>query len=322
VARQATARAYANIALCKYWGKRGADNGPATPSISIALEQLATITTVSRISRPVDQVILNNQPPGRADRARIVSYLNRWRAAGLLHGQVRVETDNRFPTASGLASSASGYAALAAALNALADKPLAAAELSRWARRGSGSAARSIPGGLACLAAGANPAAELLAPAEDVPWGMVLAVVDAPPKDTSSRTGMEASRDNSPYYRAWLQTAAYHYRALRSALDRWDLPAAGPVIEANALAMHACMLATTPPLIYWAPATLGLLQALPRWRKSGLQAYATIDAGPHVALVCPLADLARVAALAAKLPGVTKAILSAPGGPAVVLDSQ
>ena len=320
--QQATAQAHANIALCKYWGKRGRDNGPATPSISLALEQLTTTTTVSRINRPIDQVILNNKPVSRTDRARVISYLNRWRKAGLLDGNVRIDTDNQFPTASGLASSASGYAALATALNALAGGPLNEEDLSRWARRGSGSAARSIPGGLAGLDAGANPAAELLAPAQDVPWGMVFALVDAPPKTTSSRLGMELSRETSPYYRPWLNTAVFHYRTMLPALDAWDLTAAGPIIEANALAMHACMLATCPPLVYWAPATITLLKALPRWRARGIEAYATIDAGPHVALLCPHGQLKRVASLARRIPGVYQALASLPGGPAVVLETQ
>jgi diphosphomevalonate decarboxylase len=314
----ATARAYANIALCKYWGKRGSDNGPATPSISLALERLATHTTVSRINRKADQVILNGKPAGQADRARVVNYLNHWRAAGLLTGSVRIETENRFPTASGLASSASGYAALATALSVLAEHPLDAAELSRWARRGSGSAARSIPGGLACLEAGTNPAAQLLAPAEDVPWGMVLALVDAPPKGTSSRLGMPHTAETSPYYRAWLKTAAQHYDELRAALRAWDLATAGPLIEANALAMHACMLAAVPPLIYWAPATIAVLRELPRWRARGLHVYATIDAGPHLALVGRREDLRRITALARRVNGVIEAIPSNPGGPAVV----
>ncbi len=320
--RQATARAYANIALCKYWGKRGQDNGPATPSISLALEQLATTTSVTRSTRAADQVLLNGQAVGSADRARLVSYLNRWRQAGLLQGKVRVETANQFPTASGLASSASGFAALATALNALAETPLGPADLSRWARRGSGSAARSIPGGLARLDAGANPAAELIAPAEDVPWGMVLVLVDAPPKDVSSRRGMELSRATSPYYRAWLQAAAYHYRALFPALCAWDLATAGPLIEANALAMHACMLATVPPLVYWAPATIAVLQALPRWRARGQQVFATIDAGPHLGLIAPREDLNRLAGQARRISGVVQAIPSNPGGAAVVLDRQ
>jgi diphosphomevalonate decarboxylase len=322
VVTQASARAYANIALCKYWGKRGNDNGPATPSISLALEQLATYTTVTRSRRTADQVRLNGKPATSDARARVVNYLDRWRNAGLLVGQVRVETENRFPTASGLASSASGFAALATALNALAGGPLDAAELSCWARCGSGSAARSIPGGLASLAAGVNPAAELLTPAADVPWGMVLAIVDAPPKDTSSRLGMAQTASTSPYYRAWLKTAAQHYHELRAALVDWDLATAGPLIEANALAMHACMLASVPPLMYWAPATIAVLHALPRWRQRDLPVYATIDAGPHLALLGRREDLKRIAALVGRINGVRQAIPSNPGGAAVVLTRQ
>lgn len=319
--KQATARAFANIALCKYWGKRGNDNGPDTPSISLALQRLETTTTVRLRSSGRDVIKLNGKRPSRAVRQRLVEYLDRWREAGLLASGVRIESGNRFPTAAGLASSASGYAALATALAAVSSNGLSEDEISRWARRGSGSAARSVTGGMSELDAGSNPAAQLITPARDVPWGMVLAIVDAPAKQVSSREGMRLSQDTSPYYRKWVLTDRFHYRQIYRAIQRWDLTAAGGAVEANALAMHACMLATSPPLLYWAPGTLALLQAVRHWRKSGLEVYATIDAGPHVALLCALADLQRVAARARRVAGVVQALPSMPGGAAAIIDT-
>jgi len=317
-----TARACANIALCKYWGKRGPGNAPATPSIGLALDALFTETTVSRHARG-DQVQLNGKPLRGDARERILDYVQLWRDRGLLQGNFRIESRNSFPTAAGLASSSSGYAALATALDRLTGQQTCMRGLTRMARQGSGSAARSIYGGLTALAATADPAAQWLAPADEVPWGMVIAVVEAPVKETGSRAGMEQSRLTSPYYEQWLTTCRSDYRKMRAALRKWDLAATGELMEANTLAMHACMLATRPPLVYWSAATLSIFHAVKQWRREGLQAYATTDAGAHIALLCRREELATVAKnvrrLANQSTGIIRVIKCNPGGPAEVI---
>lgn len=317
-----TARAYANIALCKYWGKCGTGNAPATPSIGLALDALFTETIVSRRARG-DQVQLNNKPVLGQRRARILDYLQLWRDRGLLQGNFRIESRNSFPTAAGLASSASGFAALATALYRMTGQQTCMRGLTRLARQGSGSAARSIYGGLTALAATADPAAQWLAPADDVPWGMVIAVVKAPAKEIGSRAGMEQSRLTSPYYEQWLKTCRSDYRKMRGALKTWDLTTTGELMEANMLAMHACMLTTRPPLVYWSAATLSIFDAVKQWRRKGLQAYATTDAGAHVALLCRREDLAAVAKQVRTLTrqgvGVADVIKANPGESATVI---
>jgi diphosphomevalonate decarboxylase len=320
---QVTARACANIALCKYWGKHGPGNAPATPSISLALAELVATTTVSRISGSRDQLLLNGQRPAGTTRERLLEYLDLWRRRGLISGCFRIESRNSFPTAAGLASSAAGYAALALALSAFSRSHLAPAEISRLARWGSGSSARSIPGGLAALATGEDPAARRLADAADVPWGMVVALVNARKKQVSSREGMELSRRTSKFFEEWTRVGRQHYREMRRALRSWDLAHAGELMEANTLAMHACMLTTRPPLLYWRPATLELLQQARDWRRAGLPVYATTDAGANVALLCQRSDLARVAQRIKRLKSAGTAIAdmitSQPGGPARIV---
>ena len=336
----AVARAHANIALIKYWGKysdrQGEHQAPATPSIALALAELTTTTSVTRSGGSADVIRLDGSAARGKERARITDYLQLWRELGLIEGGFRVESASNFDRASGMASSASGFAALAMALSAFVEGGLSTQRLSRLARLGSGSAARSITGGLSALPAGRDPAARLLVPAERVPWGMLICQVEAPRKKTGSRDGMRHARETSPYYAAWLAQCQHDYDSLLAMLrltpgssrksgqprPRFNLNQVGPLIEANCLAMHACMQAARPALLYWQPATLALMQACARWREHGHSVYFTIDAGAQVFLLCERAALLAVVRLARRVPGVVRAIPSLPGGPARIIDAQ
>jgi diphosphomevalonate decarboxylase len=345
-----TARSHSNIALCKYWGKLDLPraegeawvdwrlrkiNTPATPSISLSLAALTTETTVARLPDDAaqDEVLLDGAPADKGTHSRLSVYLNLWRAAGVVEGRFSIDSRNNFPTASGLASSASGYAALAKALSGFAAEPLSSMDLSRWARRGSGSAARSIYGGVSALPVGSDAAAYLAVPAEEAPFAMVVCIVAAPPKDVSSRDGMSRSAATSPFYKAWLKQSARDYDQIIESLWRgtrtseiepedllWRI---GSVAERNCLAMHAVMQTSVPPLLYWAPGTLAAMHAVRAWRdEGGPHAYFTIDAGPHVELLCLRADAEEIARRAADVPGVAQVIASAPGGPAEIISAE
>jgi len=315
------ARAYANIALVKYWGKQpGLLNSPATPSISITLKELKTETVVERIESSDDRYILNNKPVDKASFIRLSEYLNFWRKNKFIEGSFSITSLNSFPTKSGLASSSSGFAALALGLSQYSQSKISIAKLSRLARIGSGSAARSIVGGLAALPNTADPSARLLIPPDKIPWGMVILEVDTTEKEIGSRKGMELSRRFSPFYDAWLDRARKDYRRILKAIQKSDFTQIGEITEANALAMHACMMATRPALLYWVPATINIIQAAKQWRNQGLECYATIDAGPHVALLGKIADLRKIANRARKITGVKSVVVSKPGEGARILE--
>ena len=310
--RSATAVAHANIALIKYWGKR--DEAlllPESASLSIALDKLTTTTTVELESER-DELLLDGKPaaPGELRRARALLD-----AAGI-HVPARIVSRNDFPTGAGLASSASGFAALAVAASAAAAQTRTPRELSALARLGSGSASRSVPGGWAVWD---DDAAEQVFPPDHWDLRFVIAVCAAGPKAVGSRDGMRSSRETSPYHEAWIAQCEQDLPEALRLLRARDLAGLGALSERNALRMHADALAADPPLLYWEPATVGCLHTLRRLREAGVQAWATIDAGPHVVALCEPGGAARVEAALRGVAGVREVLLCRPAGGARVV---
>ena len=309
---KATAVAHANIALVKYWGKR--DDAlvlPQAGSLSVALDRLSTTTTVE-LGAAKDSLLLDGRPAAPAEMARARRVLD---AAGIRE-PASIVSRNDFPTAAGLASSASGFAALAVAACAAAGQKRSPRELSALARIGSGSAARSIPGGWAVWK---DEAAEQVAPPEALPVRLVVAVCARGPKSIGSRDGMKLSRETSPYHAAWVEQCRRDLPEALRLLDARNLPGLGALAERNAFRMHADALAADPPLLYWEPPTIGCLQAIRRLRESGVGAWATIDAGPHVVALCAPDDAVRVERALLAIAGVQEAIVCAPAGAARVI---
>ncbi|WP_331725814.1 diphosphomevalonate decarboxylase (plasmid) [Streptomyces xanthophaeus] len=305
-ASAATAVAHPNIALIKYWGKRDEQLFlPWTSSLSMTLDIFPT-TTLVRLDAEAghDEVTFNGVPATGEAQRRIVAFLDLVRErAGLTHRAV-VDTRNTVPTGAGLASSASGFAALAVAASAAYGLGLDETGLSRLARRGSGSASRSIFGGFAAWNAGTHTAppaeADLSSYAEPVPAAeidpaLVIAVVNAGPKDVSSRTAMRRTVDTSPLFEPWAESSRDDLVEMRAALLRGDLDAVGEIAERNALGMHATMLGARPAVRYLSPASLTVLDSVLQLRRDGISAYATMDAGPNVKVLCHRADAERVA---------------------------
>ena len=318
----ARARACANIALVKYWGKRpGPDNLPATGSLSLTLAALVTETTVAvDPALATDAFDLDGEP---ADATRVTPFLDLVRARAQIATPARVTTRNDFPTASGLASSASGFAALALAATRAAGVTLDDRELSRLARRGSGSAARSIFGGFVRMHAGDRDADAYATPITSAMIDsvrMVIAIVGGgAPKTHGSRDAMEHVTQTSPLYPSWLDTVPRDLATAEAALAANNLRALGELAEANALAMHATAIAARPAIIYWQPATIALLAAVRTLRGNGRAAYATIDAGPHVKVLTTAGDADHVARALAGVEGVTATTISGPGEGAKVI---
>jgi diphosphomevalonate decarboxylase len=324
-ARRAAARALANVALVKYFGKRDAAlNLPAAGSLSVALEPLATVTEVALdAALDRDEVLLDGVPADAAFAARVTAFLDIVRGLAGSRTAARVATRNGFPTGAGLASSASGFAALAlAAVRALGvdlDEPA----LSALARRGSGSAARSIPGGFAvwevgARADGADSFARRIAAPEDLDLRVVVGVSDPGPKPLGSTAAMERTRTTSPYYASWVDAARVDLGDAIAAVEGRDLERLGEIAERSALAMHAAALAARPGIAFWNGATIEALHRIRALRGAGHLAFFTCDAGPQPKALCAPADENAVAAAFADVPGIRSLIRCRPGGGAVL----
>ena len=315
--RQARARAHTNFALVKYWGKRGATlNLPAVGSISVTLAGLSTETSVTfDASLGEDSLELNGAPASADDAQRVSRFLDLVRGKASLADHARVVSKNDFPTGAGLASSASGFAALALAASSAAGLDLNATELSELARRGSGSAARSIFGGFVELARGqrddgSDCVAKELAPAAHWPLKVLVAVVSDAKKETGSTSGMDASRTSSPYYAAWVDTHPHDLAALRSAIADKDFGLLARVTERSCMKMHAVMLATDPALVYWRGASVDCVHAVRELQKKGVPATYTIDAGPQVKVLTTAEHARAVETSIAAVPGVLRVVAS------------
>ncbi|WP_437091084.1 diphosphomevalonate decarboxylase [Streptomyces sp. enrichment culture] len=326
----ATAVAHPNIALIKYWGKRDERLMiPYVDSLSMTLDVFPTTTTVRLDpAARADGVTLDGSPAEGEARRRVVDFLELLRERSGRSEPAVVDTRNSVPTGAGLASSASGFAALALAGAAAYGLDLDRTALSRLARRGSASASRSMFGGFAICHAGrgAGAAADLSSYAEPVPVpdfdpALVIVLVDTGAKAVSSRTAMRRTVETSPLYRAWATSSKADLAELRAALRRGDLDAVGEIAERNALGMHATMLAARPAVRYLSPATVAVLDGVLRLRSDGVSAYATMDAGPNVKVLCHRADAARVAdAVRGAAPGCS--VVTARRGPGARLQTE
>ena len=290
---QAEAYAPANIALCKYWGKRDPVlNLPMNGSVSVSLGPQGTFTRVRTAKR--DALLLNGErlASDRPEFRRLSEYLDLFRGPDV--PGFSVETWNTIPTAAGLASSASGYAALARALDGLFGWGLDLRSLSILARLGSGSAARSLSDGFVEWRRGrradGSDSYAVRWPAEWPDLRIGLLVIEGGPKPVGSREGMRRTVESSPLYAAWPAAARRDLAALRAAVLARDFDLLGRTAEANALAMHATMLAARPAVRYWRPDTVAVLDRVSELRGQGVSVFATLDAGPNVKLLYLAAD--------------------------------
>jgi diphosphomevalonate decarboxylase len=317
--RGAKARARANIALAKYWGKSDdALNLPAVPSVSITLDPLITETTVIfEDALTADSFALDGAPADAGEVARVVALLDEVRAKAGLSARARVESVNYFPTAAGLASSASGFAALAGAASLAAglDEPLEL--LSARARRASASAARSVYGGYVELPAGepgddALTARPLAGPDH---WDLrvVVAVTAVGRKAVGSRRGMGESQETSVYWDAWVRQSRTLTAGIKEAILTRDMERLVPLVEQSFFAMHAVAMTASPSILYWQPASVAALHTVRQLRADGVLVCPTMDAGPHVKAICRAADVPRVQQALESTEGVLRTLVAQPG---------
>ncbi len=325
----ATASAHPNLALVKYWGKRNrALNVPAMGSLSVTLAAFSTRTTVTFLEPgEPDRVVLNGKEADSGTSLRVCRFLDLVREEAGLRASCLVRTANDFPTAVGLASSASAFAALALAACEAAGLTPSPGDLSILARRGSGSAARSVFGGFVEMrtgtrADGLDTVAEVLAPPEHWDLRVVVVITDSRPKTRTSTEGMIHTADTSPYYQAWLDShEADLTQARRAILDR-DIEALGPVVEHSALKMHAAAMAARPGIIYWNGRTLDVIHLVQDLRRQGVPAYFTVDAGPQVKILTLPEHVDRVVREVSAIPGIVRVHQSGVGEGVKVLSKS
>ena len=319
---KATAAALSNIALIKYWGNRDEKlRLPANPSLSMNLAGVETVTTVQfDPALEQDIVLIGGETQSGPARERVVQHLDQIRSRSGLKHRARVESTNNFPSGAGIASSASAFAALTLAGTAAAGISLTERELSALARLGSGSAARSIPGGFVELRTASNGQpdtayAESIAPPDHWDLTDVIAVVSQKQKAVGSTSGHALAR-TSQLQDARVASVPDRLQRLREALMARNFSALADIVELDSNMMHAVMMTSTPPLIYWEPITLAVMRSIRRWRAEGLPVCYTIDAGANVHCLCPADSAAEVGRRLRDNLDVTRILTAAPGGPA------
>jgi diphosphomevalonate decarboxylase len=316
--------AHPNIALAKYWGKcPGGANVPAVPSLSVTLSGMSTTTTVSFDDTLVrDELVINEARMGDRPLARATALLDVVRAeANMTACYARIVSKNDFPTASGLASSASGFAALALAAVRAAGLDWSLSQVSDLARRSSASAARSLFGGFVELdggegANGSVGCARAVAGPDSIDLRVLVCVTAEGAKPISSTSGMRMTQERSPYYDAWLVHARHLFAQIRSSVLAGDFRAVGEGAEKSALAMHACAMAAG--IVYVTGATLAALVEVRAMRADGIDAYATIDAGPHLKCLTTSRSMHDAKERLLRVPGVLRIVETLPGGGACI----
>lgn len=322
----ATAQANPNIAFIKYWGNSDeALRLPANGSLSMNLDGLYTRTTVSfQASLPFDELIINTREITGPALERVTNFLNIIRKLAKLDLRAEVVSENNFPSGAGIASSASAFAALALAASRAVDLKLSERKLSSLARRGSGSACRSVPAGFVEWLVGKDDedsyAVSIAGPAH---WSLVdcIALVSEAHKKTGSTEG-HALAGTSPLQNARLADTPRRLDLCRRAILERDFEAFTAVVELDSDMMHAVMMTSAPALHYWMPASLEVMNAVRSWRSENVAACCTVDAGANVHVLCLKDQSHEISERLRKITGVKDVLIAGVGGPAKLIEGS
>ncbi len=319
-----TAYAHPNIAFIKYWGNRDdALRLPVNGSVSMNLAALRTKTSVTFRDdlKDGDVLTVNGQEVTGASMNRAAKFMDEVRRLSGEERFAEIVSENNFPMGAGIASSASAFAALALAGSAAAGLDLSERDCSRLARMGSGSACRSVPGGFCEWLYGSGDADSVsvsIAPAEHWDLTDLIAVISGEHKKVGSSAG-HGMAATSPYQSARVADAPARIEKCRSAILNKDFAALAEVSERDCLLMHAVMMTSTPPLLYWEPASIALVKGVKAWREEGIPCFCTLDAGPNVHILCPSEAADEIRSRVERVPGVKDILSSGPGGKAALL---
>jgi len=296
-----SSKANANIALIKYWGKRD-ENAflPTKSSLGVTLDKLETVTTVENYAGipplrggipdksggELDRIVIDNKVLSYDEASSVRRLIDIFRIKGdprKAGVALFIDSKNSFPTAAGLASSASGFAALAKSLNKFYNLNLSKKELSALARQGSGSACRSIHDGFVIWHD--TYAKQLFAPSHWPGFRVIVAVLDESRKKISSRLAMKRTVDTSPLYKGWVKNSQARIEPMIEAIRNHNLEKVGKLAEQDCLEMHECIRTSKPTIDYFSPKTKVVIEQVKKIRASGVPCYFTIDAGPNVKII-------------------------------------
>lgn len=325
---KATAKAYSNIALVKYWGKK--EEGlrlPVNSSLAIGLDKIFTVTTVEFDPQlKFDVVEIDGDSFDADETERVTKHLDIIRAQAQIKYKAKVVTKNNFPKGAGAASSASGFAALSIAGVTAAGLKLSQKELSILARQGSGSASRSIPGGFSIWHTG-DTSEESFAESIDAPsdWDLRVLLVfvgDLSQKKVGSTEGMALSQETSPYFDLGVAEARKNLERIKQSINESNWSEFGQVIEDECFRLHTICMTTRPNILYWSSETVAIFQKLLSLREQGIDGFFTVDAGPHVHVVCQAKDVEKIKQELNQLSGIHSIVDCSVGGPAEVIEEH
>ena len=305
---EVTAIAHPNFALIKYWGKANSgQNIPAMSSISLTIDTLISTTKISKKPEIQETIwILNGEH--QPDLGQILPTLDYLSEVGEVGEPCLIKSDNNFPTAAGLASSASGVASIVVAYNRFFDLGLTNKQMTKAAMLGSGSAPRSLLPGIVLLDMENQFDCQTLVEPNQWPLSVIVCITDDQRKTISSRKGMEISRKTSPLYESWLKVNASHIERAKKAINERNLRALGQVSEENCKQMHEVMMASNPSINYMTNKTIDCINAIESIRSSGFDLFHTVDAGPQVKIICKTKDSSLIQKRISSLPGVKQTL--------------
>ena len=312
-------RAHTNIALIKYWGKRNKELFlPMTSSLSLTLDAFYTETQVEFMNDgSSDQFILNGHRQSHDECQKISEFIAHFRKLTGIHTPVQVDSYNHVPTAAGLASSASAFAALGLALNDLFETKMDTKTLSTIVRQGSGSATRSLYGGFVVWDKGIenDSLTSYSYPIDAAQWDihMLVVTINTQKKKISSRVGMQATIETSPFYQLWPSEVEKDLQAMIPAIKAQDFQTVGEIAEHNAMKMHATTFAANPSFTYLAPESLKVIQIVQELRQEGIPCFVTMDAGPNVKIICQKASVESIKNRLRSYFSAEQLILASPG---------
>tara|TARA_Y100001968_G_scaffold118568_1_gene108004 strand:+ start:466 stop:1431 length:966 start_codon:yes stop_codon:yes gene_type:complete len=278
--------AHPNFALVKYWGKKDSNqNRPAMSSISVTVDSMISKTKIFKnFKSNHHQLFINGIE--EYDLSKILPPLEYLSEFSGTDEYLVIESQNNFPTSSGLASSASGIASFVTAYEAHYNLCLDINHKVEASMLGSGSAPRSLIGGFVLMDHKNDYRCSQILKEPEWPLDVLICIASKEPKEISSREGMEISKKTSPIYQDWLDVNDKHINLALNAIKNKDMAGLENVTEENCKLMHEVMKTSIPSISYMTEVTYRCLSEIENLRSLGHKLFYTIDAGPQVKIIC------------------------------------